>query len=136
MPECKTGWYLGRGTLCCKACTWAYVSSSNTIQRNSKGLKITACMCNWGKLWTRRYKKTKKPNCSFWRAGSQGRVLHVAPAYNTTKGRPAKLNFWPKPWTPTFTLYKEPAHPSSRSKETWGLFSLTPAVAGAQKNLA
>ena len=57
-------------------------------------LKITACKHSCGKFWTKRYKKTKKPNCSFWRAGSQGRVLlHMAPAHTTTKwvGRAAKL---------------------------------------------
>ena len=35
------------------------------------GLKITVCMCCWGKFWTRRDKKikqnkqTKNPNCHF-----------------------------------------------------------------------
>ena len=32
----------------------------NKIQRNHKGLKITACMCSWCRLWTGRYKKTKR----------------------------------------------------------------------------
>ena len=34
---------------------------SNKIQNNYEGWKITACMCSWGKLGTRRYKKTKNP---------------------------------------------------------------------------
>ena len=37
------------------------------------GLKITTCLSNWAKLWTRRYKETKKPNCPFWRAQSESR---------------------------------------------------------------
>ena len=50
---------------CCRACTWTNVSSGYKIQRNYKGLKITACVCNWGIFWTTRYKQTKKPNCRF-----------------------------------------------------------------------
>ena len=45
-------------------------------QQNTKklyGTKITVCMCSWGKSWTKRYKKTKKPNCHFWRARSKKR---------------------------------------------------------------
>ena len=57
----------------------------NKIQGNYKGLKITACMHSWDKIWTKRYKKTKKkPN---WisveeqgvRAGSKSRVLCMPP---------------------------------------------------------
>ena len=55
----ETGWDLGLGTLYCSACTWTNVFSSNRIQRNNKGLKITAHMCNWGILWTIRYKMAK-----------------------------------------------------------------------------
>jgi len=29
------------------ACTWTVISSSNKIQRNYEGLKITACMPSW-----------------------------------------------------------------------------------------
>ena len=61
----ETGWNLGPGTLCCSACIWTNIFSSNKIQRNYKGLKITVCMHSWGKLWTARYKKTKKPNRHF-----------------------------------------------------------------------
>ena len=38
---------------------WTNVSSSNKTQRNYKGLKITVCVNNWGRLWTTNYKKTK-----------------------------------------------------------------------------
>ena len=34
------------------------------IQRNSKGLKITVCMCTWGKLGTTRYKKDQNPTAT------------------------------------------------------------------------
>ena len=46
----ETGWDLGPGTLCCSACPWTNISSSNRIQRNYKRLKITACLHCWGKL--------------------------------------------------------------------------------------
>ena len=60
----ETGWDLGPGTLCCRACTWTHVSLNHKTQRNYEGLKVTACMCSSGKLWTR-YKKAKKTNCDF-----------------------------------------------------------------------
>ena len=44
---------LGPGTLCCSACTWTNISLGNKIQRNYKGLKITAYMCSWSEFWTR-----------------------------------------------------------------------------------
>ena len=43
---------LARGPLCCSACTWTHLSSSNKIQRSCTGLKITACMSSWGKFCT------------------------------------------------------------------------------------
>ena len=57
----ETGWDLGPGTLCCSACTWTNVSSSNKIQRNYEGLKVTVCTHSWGNLWATGYKKTKNP---------------------------------------------------------------------------
>ena len=45
------------GTPCCSACRWTTVPSSNKVQRNHEGLKITVCVNNWGRLWTTRYKK-------------------------------------------------------------------------------
>ena len=78
---------LGPGTLYCRACIWTNISLRNRIQRNSKGLKITTCMRGWGKLWQQ---DTKRPNCHFWGARSESRVLHMIPAQGTTKavGRP------------------------------------------------
>ena len=55
---------LGPGTLCCSTCTWTNTSLSNRMQRNYKGLKITACMCCWGKLPTIRFKKSKNPTAT------------------------------------------------------------------------
>ena len=39
--------------ICCSACTWRNVSSSNKTRRNCKGLKITVCVHNWGtwRVW-------------------------------------------------------------------------------------
>lgn len=82
MREAGT-WDLGSGTLYCSVCTWASILSSHKIQRNYMELKITVCMCSWSKPWTVRYKKTKKPNCHFWRTRSKNRVcichLHSIP---------------------------------------------------------
>ena len=81
--QIETGWYLGPGTLCCNACTWANVSSSNKVQRNYEGLKITACTRSWGKLWTTRYKKTKHPAATSEepgaKAGDRPYPLHTPP---------------------------------------------------------
>ena len=104
-PQMETGWDLGPGTLCCSACTWINVSSSNKIQRNYKELKITAC--SWGQLWTTRYKKTKNPTATSEEPGAKAggqeksRVLLMPPAHNTTKGvgRPPKPPLRPDPWT-------------------------------------
>ena len=38
---------------CGNACSWTHLSSSNKIQRNYMGLKITACMPSWDKFWQR-----------------------------------------------------------------------------------
>ena len=83
------------------------------------GLKITVCICSWGKLWTTRYKETKKTQPPLLKSrenkqgvGSKGRVLRMPPALNTTKavGHPPKPALQPNPGhTPTLTPYKEPA---------------------------
>lgn len=39
----------GPGALCCRAYTWINVSLSNKIQGDSKGLKMTTHLHNWGK---------------------------------------------------------------------------------------
>ena len=48
---------LGPGTLC-----WDLgpFSSSNKVQRNYKGLKITACMHIWGKFCTKKIQRDQK----------------------------------------------------------------------------
>ena len=85
---------LGSGTLllqCCHACTWTHLSSSNRIQRNCMGLKITACMCTWGKFWTKDTKRPKNSTATFEDPGAKGEgqeqkntVLRSPPAHNTT----------------------------------------------------
>ena len=89
---------LGPETLCCWAGTWTNISSSK-IQRNYMGLKIAVCMPSWGKLWTTRYKKTKKPNCHLWTARNKSRVWSMPPP-NTTPQRkqpgPMLLVFAPR----------------------------------------
>ena len=105
---------------CCNACTWTNLSSSNKIQRNYMGLKITACMRSWGKFWTKDTKRPKKSHCHFWRAGSKNRGSGAKAGYCTCPLHTTP----PKEWanhlsyppaltpghTPTLTQYKEPAH--------------------------
>ena len=43
---------LGPGILHRSVCTWTHLSSSNKIERNCRGLKITMCISSWGRLWT------------------------------------------------------------------------------------
>ena len=42
----ETGWDLEHRTFCSSACIWTDISSSNKIERNYKGLKITVCTSN------------------------------------------------------------------------------------------
>lgn len=62
------------------------------IQRNYMQQKITACMCNWGKFWTKNIQKDKKQTRTtrlpFLRSWEQAckRVLRLLPALSITKG--------------------------------------------------
>ena len=92
---------LGPGTLCCGACTWTHLSSSNKIQGNCKGLKITVCMRSWGKFWTKDTKQPKNPTATSEEPGAKAGYcpcpLHTAP---------------PKGWA------KHLSHPSCRPLDT------------------
>ena len=110
------------------------------MQRNYKWLKITTCMQSWGKLWTTRYERPKKPNCYFWRIQSKSTVMGGKAGYctwpvNTTlpKQRADHLNH-PSGLTPTLIPCKVPAHPHLgewASKGSCYLFSFPPAASGA-----
>ena len=52
---------------CCNACTWTHPSSSNNIQRNCMGLKITVCTCSSG---PQGYNETKNPTATFEEPGA------------------------------------------------------------------
>ena len=98
-------------------------SSSNKIQRNYKGLKITVCICSWGKLWTIKYNKAKKTLFYFWRDEGKIWVLGMSPAHNATKdmGRPPKPSPWFDPWTCPYPCpYKESDHPASHTARNQG----------------
>ena len=67
---------------CCNACPWTHLSSSNKIQRNCMGLKITVCMLGqhcmlgqlcacWGKFWTKDKKRPKNPTAPFEEPGAK-----------------------------------------------------------------
>ena len=72
----RQAWDMG-----CFATVLQCLHLDSKIQRDYTGLKITVCMCSWGKLWTKRYKKTKEPNWYFWRVGRRNRVLGAKAGY-------------------------------------------------------
>ena len=88
---------------CFSVCTWINLSSSNKIQINYNGLKITAIRANFGQDT-----ETKTPNFLFWRAGSKEQVLCMPPAYNITEGlgKPPKPPLQPAPWTHPLPSYQ------------------------------
>ena len=106
----------------------------NKTQRNYKGLKITACIYSWGKLWTR-YKKTKNPTATSEELGAKAGYctcpLYTAPPKGWAKHLSHSSGPTPGP-APVLTPCKEPACPHRPvSKGTCYLFSLPPASAGA-----
>ena len=87
--EAETG--LGPGRLCCNACTWTHLSSSNKIQRNCMRLKLTACRYSWGKFWIPKIKRDQKTQLPLLKSvelkqrfGSKSRVLCRPPAQSTS----------------------------------------------------
>ena len=52
---------------CCNPWTWTHLSSSNRIQRNCMGLKITACLHSWGKFWTPKIQRGQRAHLTFLR---------------------------------------------------------------------
>lgn len=113
----ETGWDPApfAGILYCRAHTWTNISSSKRILRkkkkNYKGLKITACIGSWGKLWATRQKRPKNQLLllRFW---EQQQLLRMIPARGTTRG-------W---WTTSATLLAQPLdcpHP----RLIWGTYS-------------
>ena len=124
---------LGPGTLCCSACTWTNSSSSNKIQRNYKGLKITV-MGSWGKLWTARYKKDQKnPTAASEEPGAKGGDWEQK--QDTIQAVCSKPSLPPEPWThpPPLTPCKDQFAPSwGMSKGTFYLFLLSQMQQGPQ----
>ena len=116
------GWVLGPATLCFSVCNWTNIFCSNRMQRNDKGLEITACMYSCGKLWTR-CKKTKNFSCHFWSVRSKSRTLCMIPTHSSTK-RWAEHPCQPSGLTPglasSLIPFKGPAH-SSLGSEQWNV---------------
>ena len=100
--------------LCCSACTWINISSSNKIQRNYMGLKITACMCNWGKLWAKDTKSPKNPTATSEELG--GKTGCLEQKQGTLHG----------PCTQYHTAYKEPACFRAQARDPVTCFPLLP----------
>ena len=144
--QTETGWDLGPGTLCCSACTWTNRSFSNKIQRNYKGLKRTARMSSWGKLWTKRYKKTKNPTATSEGPGAKTGcweknkgTVHAPCTQHHQSGGADHLSQASAPTpgpTPTLTPDKEPARPTSRSEQGKLSFVLAPHCCSRGPNKA
>ena len=111
----------------CRAGAWTHVSSSNKIQRNSTGLKITVCMCSQGKLWTTRYKKTKNPTATSEEPGAKAGHC-TCPLHKTPPEGWADHLSYPSSLTPgntsTLTPCKEPARPALTKGEQGNLLSV------------
>ena len=67
-----------------------------------------SCMCSWGKLWTTKYRKTKKDQLLLLKSreqkqgvGRKNSILRMPPAHSPTKrvGKPPKPLLQPNPWT-------------------------------------
>ena len=101
-----------------QAGTWDLGPFAAVPAPGQKGLKITACMHNWGKFWTTRYKKGQKnPTATSEEPGAKagscagplrstppkGRADHLSHPSCLTPGR-----------TPALTPCKEPAAPCLR----------------------
>ena len=57
---------------CCSAWTWIDISLNYKLERIYEELKITMCLCHWGKLQAKSYKKTKiRKQCHYWEASSK-----------------------------------------------------------------
>ena len=81
------------------------------------GLKTSACICRWGKLWMTKYKKTKTPT-----ANSEGQKQGTAndSCTHTCKGWANHLSYplSPSHWSgPALTSFKAPAYPPSENKQ-------------------
>ena len=137
--KAETDWDMGPETLCCCACTWTNILSSNKIQRNYKGLKITACMCSEGKLWTIRYKKTKKPTATSEKPGAKAVYCECPVHITPPKAWANYLSHPPGPipgHTTTLTPYKESARPHWASEKGNLLLVLAPPCCSRVPNKA
>ena len=115
------------GTLCCSACTWTILEQQNT--KKLWGTKNRCVHAQLGQIMDNKIQKDQKPNCHFWRARGKNRVSGAkagyffttpCPLHTTPKGGAKHLSHSSCPipgYTPTLTPYKEPAHPTSESKQ-------------------
>ena len=85
---------------CCNACTWTNLSSSNKIQGNYMGLKITACICSRHKFWTKDTKRPKNPTASFEEPGAKARYWECPRTQHYQSGQNTGPPLQPEPHTP------------------------------------
>ena len=130
----RQAWDMAPLRQCWNAFAWTHLSSSNKIQRNCMGLKITSYMRSWGKFWTKDT-ETKKSSCHFWRAQRKAGYcvwpLHTPPpkGWANHPSHPAGLD--PR-HAPTLLPYEEQAYPAQGASKQGNLLfvSLPSAAAG------
>ena len=114
--------------------TWTNIALSNRRQRTCEGLKRTAYMHSWSKLW-KRYKKTKNPTATSKvpeaKAGFWKWSLHIAPPRRGTD-HPSHPS--PRPQTrpyppPLCGIPPPPYPPPGATQGLCYLFSLSVAAA-------
>ena len=111
---------------------WTQLSSSNKIQRNYLGLKITACLQQLEHILGKRCKETKTP---VLKSLEQRPGTACAQACNSPKGwATPKPTLWPMPWTPLPSPYirnkhspRSPAPHSSGSEQARETVVCSPA---------
>ena len=100
----------------CRACTWTHLSSSNKIQINCMGLKITVYMPSWGKIMDK--KRDQKTQLPLLKGLEQTQGSAHAPwtKHHKGVGKSLKPPLWPYPWTHPYP------HPHIRNKlaPPWG----------------
>ena len=104
LHDSVTGWDLGPRILHCSACTWTNISQNNKIQRNIKGLKITACMQQLGQIMDKRYFKTKtKLSLLKSKEQMQGAMHALCTQYHKWGRETTKPPRQSHPWTHSYS---------------------------------
>ena len=85
------------GTICCSACIWTNIPSSNKIKTKYKKLKIIMCRCGWGKLWTTWHEETKNLTATFEEREAKARHC-ASPLHTISPKKRANYLSHPSRW--------------------------------------